>query len=139
LIIAKEQSQKMNHQKVYPAAITIFGAKGDLTRRKLIPALYNLFLGKHLPAVFTICCVDYVQTDETDFKNDLQAGVNEFSRNGKADPAEWKTFANRLHYIAGDFLKADTFLTLKERLDIFDKENKTRGTRMFYYAVAPVL
>ena len=124
-------------KKTYPAAITIFGAKGDLTRRKLIPALYNLFLGNHLHSSFVIFCVDYIATDETAFKNDLMAGVNEFSRNGKAGEAAWQDFASHLHYISGDFLKADTFLSLKEQLDAFDKQNKRRGNRVFYYAVAP--
>ena len=61
-------NQKNNHAEVL---ITIFGAKGDLTRRKLIPALYNLFISDHLPTVFAIYCVDFVATDETAFKNDF--------------------------------------------------------------------
>ena len=54
--------------KPIPVLITIFGAKGDLTRRKLIPALYNLFIGNHLPSLFAIYCIDYLATAETDFK-----------------------------------------------------------------------
>jgi glucose-6-phosphate 1-dehydrogenase len=68
-----------------PVLITIFGAKGDLTRRKLIPALYNLNTGNHLPEIFTIYCVDYLATDEKVFKDDLLAGVNQFSRTGVAE------------------------------------------------------
>ena len=127
----------MSTNKKYPAAITIFGAKGDLTRRKLIPAIFNLFLGNHLPETFSIFCVDFISLDETEFKNDLLAGVNEFSRNGKADDTVWQAFASRLHYISGDFLKAETYLSLKEKLEQFDTANKQRGNRMFYYAVAP--
>ncbi len=127
----------MSTKKKYPAAITIFGAKGDLTRRKLIPAIFNLFLGNHLPETFSIFCVDFISLDETEFKNDLLAGVNEFSRNGKADDAVWQSFARNLHYISGDFLKAETYLSLKEKLGQFDTANKQRGNRMFYYAVAP--
>jgi glucose-6-phosphate 1-dehydrogenase len=127
----------MKQKKDQPSSIVIFGAKGDLTRRKLIPALYNLFLGKYLLQPFTIICVDYVTVVEEDFKNDLMAGVSEFSRNGKADFIVWSQFAAHLHYIQGDFLKADTFTVLKERLNQFDQQNKQRGIRMFYYAVAP--
>jgi glucose-6-phosphate 1-dehydrogenase len=123
--------------KNIPASIVIFGAKGDLTRRKLIPAFYNLFIGKHLPALFRICCVDYVTVNTEEYKKDLQAGVNEFSRNGKAEEQAWNAFAENIFYIQGDFLKADTFVSLKNALDAFDKENKKRGTRMFYYAIAP--
>ena len=49
----------MKEKKLYPAAITIFGAKGDLTHRKLIPAIYNLFIAKHLPDNFALFCVDF--------------------------------------------------------------------------------
>ena len=96
----------MNQKKIQlPVLITIFGAKGDLTRRKLIPALYNLYTGNHLPAKFAIYCVDFLATDETAFKNDLLAGVNEFSRNGMAETAKWNEFAANLFYMQGDFQK----------------------------------
>ena len=72
----------MKQKKASPAAIVIFGAKGDLTRRKLVPALYNLFTGNHLPALFNIFCVDYVTVDENEFKAELLSGINEFSRSG---------------------------------------------------------
>lgn len=127
----------MKEKKTLPAAITIFGAKGDLTHRKLIPALYNLYLGSHLPADYIIICIDYLDAENADFKKDLLAGVDEFSRSGKADEKKWNDFSSRLFYIQGDFLKIDTFYKLKEKLDAFDKQNKQRGNRMFYYAVAP--
>ncbi len=127
----------MKQKKAFPAAIVIFGAKGDLTRRKLVPALYNLFTGNHLPALFNIFCVDYIAVDENEFKAELLSGINEFSRSGKADTVTWDRFAKYLHYISGDFLKQDTFTRLKDQLDAFDKLNKQRGTRMFYCAVAP--
>ncbi|CAN5746480.1 glucose-6-phosphate dehydrogenase [soil metagenome] len=127
----------MKQTKTNAAAITIFGAKGDLTRRKLIPALYNLFISNHLPSVCTIICVDFMPADENEFKNDLLLGVNEFSRSGKADPPTWSAFANKIKYIQGDFLKEETFINLKAKLDVFDANNKTRGIRMFYCAVSP--
>ncbi len=127
----------MKDKNRYPAAITIFGAKGDLTHRKLIPALYNLFVNGHLPAAFIIVCVDFLAVNDQEYLKDLLAGINEFSRSGKADENKWVEFSSRVFYIQGDFLKADTFMRLKEKLNSFDKENKQRGTRMFYYAVAP--
>ena len=111
----------MKEKKTLPAAITIFGAKGDLTHRKLIPALYNLYLGSHLPADYIIICIDYLDAENADFKKDLLAGVDEFSRSGKADEKKWNDFSSRLFYIQGDFLKIDTFYKLKEKLDSFDK------------------
>lgn len=127
----------MKEKKLSPAAIVIFGAKGDLTRRKLVPALYNLFLGNHLPEIFNILCVDYLPVKGDEFKNDLLAGVNLFSRKGKADPAVWTKFAARLTYIQGDFMQPETFATLKQQLETFEKPHIRKGIRMFYYAVSP--
>jgi glucose-6-phosphate 1-dehydrogenase len=128
----------MSQKKISaPVMITIFGAKGDLTRRKLIPALYNLFTGTHLPANYAIYCVDYLTTDETVFKNDLLTGINEFSRNGIAEELTWKDFAAKLFYIQGDFQEAGTFLNLKRSADNFDKQNGLRSARIFYFATAP--
>jgi glucose-6-phosphate 1-dehydrogenase len=127
----------MKQKKPIPSTIVIFGAKGDLTRRKLIPALYNLFLGNYLSPWFSIVCVDFLPTEKEDLKNDFMAGVNEFSRNGKVDEVIWDRFASHLHYIQGDFLKSDTFTALEENLTRFDRQNKARAIRLFYYAVAP--
>jgi len=127
----------MKEKKLSPAAIVIFGAKGDLTRRKLIPALYNLFLTNHLPEVFTILCVDYLPVQPEEFKNDLLAGVNLFSRSGKADAAVWAKFAAQLTYIQGDFMQAETFTLLKQDLEKFEQPHIRKGIRVFYYAVSP--
>lgn len=124
-------------KKVHCANITIFGAKGDLTHRKLIPALYNLYIEDHLPAQFAIYCVDAIGIDEALFKDDLLAGVNSFSRNGAADKGKWDSFAARIYYIQGDFLKEETFTGLKAMMESFDKLHSMRATRMFYFAVAP--
>jgi glucose-6-phosphate 1-dehydrogenase len=127
----------MKEKSSRPAAITIFGAKGDLTNRKLVPALYNLFINNHLPDSFIIVGVDYLPASDPEYKKDLLNGINEFSRSGRADEKKWNEFSARIFYIQGDFLKGDTFIHLKDKLDAFDKMNKQRGNRMFYFAVAP--
>jgi glucose-6-phosphate 1-dehydrogenase len=127
----------MKQKKEQPASIVIFGAKGDLTSRKLIPALYNLFLGNYLLHPFTIICVDYLPVAAEGYKKELMESVNEYSRTGKAEEELWSRFSAHLHYIQGDFLKAETFTTLKESLARFDRQNNKRGTRIFYYAVSP--
>ena len=114
-------------RKKFPSAITIFGAKGDLTKRKLIPALFNLYADNHLPPVFSIFCVDFVAVDETDYRNDLLAGVNEFSRNGKADPEKWAAFAARINYVQGDFVKKETYESLKGKIKEFEEREQQRG------------
>src|SRR5918993_2377635 len=115
---------------------TIFGAKGDLTRRKLIPALYNLYIEGHLPE-FSICCVDYQQTQETEFKADLLAGVNEFSRSGKAVSEQWKKFEKCISYLQADFTEDKTYPTLKKFATDFDRQTGRRSSRIYYFAVAP--
>src|SRR5438128_11855246 len=113
--------------KANSAAITIFGAKGDLTKRKLIPALYNLYTDNHLPPGFAIYCVDFLNVDELEFKKDLLEGINAFSRNGKADAGKWAEFAQRISYLQGDFLKPETYIALKGKLTSFDQQNGQPG------------
>ena len=127
----------MNQKTPIPVLITIFGAKGDLTRRKLIPALYNLYTCNHLPPKFAISCIDFLATDETAFKNDLLSGINEFSRNGVAEESKWNEFASKIFYIQGDFQDAGTFRRLKESAENFDKQNRLKSYRIFYFATAP--
>jgi glucose-6-phosphate 1-dehydrogenase len=118
------------------AAITIFGAKGDLTKRKLIPALYNLYADGHLPANFTIYCVDFVEIGQQAFRDDMLQGVNEFSRSGKADPAKWAVFGERITYIKGDFQQDVTYGTVRQKVKEFEQQYP-QGVRIFYFAVAP--
>ncbi|PSL25845.1 glucose-6-phosphate dehydrogenase [Chitinophaga ginsengisoli] len=127
----------MKQVKKYPAAITIFGAKGDLTKRKLIPALYNLFIDNHLPTAFNIICVDFLEVNQDEFRQDMLSGVNEFSRNGAAEIEKWNEFAARLFYLQGDFLKNETYGNLNEKIKSFEKEAGQTISRVFYFAVAP--
>jgi glucose-6-phosphate 1-dehydrogenase len=119
------------------AVITIFGARGDLTIRKLIPALYNLYADGHLPANFAIFCVDFVNITQQRYRDQLLEGANEFSRSGKADPAKWAIFSQRIYYIQGDLQQDITYTTLREKIIEFEKQFPKRGVRMFYFAVAP--
>ena len=98
----------MKEKKLTPAAICIFGAKGDLTNRKLIPALYNLFIDNHLHSVFAIFCIDFITLKEEDFKIDLLTGVNTFSRSGKADEK------NGMSFLPGFFI----FRVISQRLKL---------------------
>ena len=121
----------------YASNIVIFGGNGDLAWRKLIPALYNLYIYHCLPEKFVITGVHYEALKETEFKKHLLDGVNQFSRSGKAKKTEWERFSQHIRYFQGDFTKEDTFLRLRERLEENDKLWKQRGVRLFYYAVAP--
>src|SRR5579883_1061362 len=83
-----------------PVTMVIFGASGDLTRRKLLPALYNLALEHALPAEFTVVGVSRSQMSDDEFRRDMRKAVDEFSRSGQAKPAVWDSFAQGLYYIA---------------------------------------
>ncbi len=71
--------------KSTPVLFTIFGAGGDLVWRKLMPAIFDLYLDKHLSEQFTIVGLDIKEMGDDDYKKHLLDGVNKFSRKGKAD------------------------------------------------------
>jgi glucose-6-phosphate 1-dehydrogenase len=127
----------MSKKNNTPAAIVIFGGSGDLTRRKLIPALYNLFLSKNLPDNFCVWMIGRNEDKNEQFKTDLFNGITEFSRTGRPDENNWKLFSQNLIYKQGNFLETGTYTTLKNYLNTFDKKNKRRSLRTFYFAIPP--
>src|SRR5512136_2255156 len=95
-----------------PIAIVIFGAAGDLTWRKLVPALYSLFRDKWLPERFAIMGMDMKQMIDEEFRQRLRGGVDEFSRHDKPNDVEWQTFASSLHYCVADFANPECYSAL---------------------------
>jgi glucose-6-phosphate 1-dehydrogenase len=119
-----------------PCSVVIFGATGDLTHRKLVPALYNLAADGDLPpAVAVIGFARRPKTDE-DFRGEMEEAVRKFSRQDVRDEI-WKTFAQSVFYHQSEFADLEGYKTLAERLEKVDKERGTRGNRLFYLAVAP--
>ena len=119
-----------------PCTIVIFGATGDLTHRKLIPALYNLAADGDLPPAVTI--VGFARREKSDdqFRNELENASRKFSRQTVRDDI-WKTFAESIVYHRSEFEDEGGYKTLAKRLDKIDKESGTRGNRLFYLAAAP--
>lgn len=123
-----------------PTMLIIFGAGGDLTWRKLTPALYNLFLDKWLPDKFAIIGIDRRELTTDEFRARLRDGVDTFSRRGKADPAAWDEFASHVAaYASADFGDASAFTSLRDMLDAQDKEWGCEANRIFYLATPPAL
>jgi glucose-6-phosphate 1-dehydrogenase len=122
-----------------PCTMVICGATGDLTERKLGPALYNTLLGGFLPPEFTV--VGFARRDLTDeqFREHLLDGINEHSRNKPAKQAIWDSFARGIEYHRGDFDDPAAYVELSKRLDRIDRDRGTAGNRLFYLAVPPSL
>lgn len=122
-----------------PSVLIIFGAGGDLTWRKLVPALYNLSLDDQLPEQFAVIGVDLKEIDRTDFRQHLQEGVDAFSRRGKAEETTWRAFAEQLDYIAGDFTDEGFYAALSKRLAEIDRSWNAKANHLFYQATPPML
>ena len=122
-----------------PSGITIFGASGDLTKRKLIPALFHLAQGGLLPDRWYVLGVGRSAMDDEGFRKIVAASIESGARNRPADPSSRKAFIGRFHYLAGDSHEPAFYRDLKERLAALDERYKTGGNRLFYLAVPPGL
>ena len=119
-----------------PQILVIFGASGDLTQRKLVPALYQMKLERRLPPEITIVGVARRDWSDDFFRSHMREGVEQFG-GGLGKPELWDDFARGLYYCAGDMDKPESYEKLKELLSKLDTERGTRGNRVFYLAVAP--
>ena len=119
-----------------PCAIVIFGATGDLTHRKLIPALYNLAADGELPPAMAIIGFARRPKSDEEFRKDMEEATREFSRQPVRDEI-WKTFSQSIFYHQSEFGDEDGYKGLVKRLDDIDKTHGTRGNRLFYLAAGP--
>jgi glucose-6-phosphate 1-dehydrogenase len=120
-----------------PCAVVIFGATGDLTRRKLLPALYRLSQQGLVPNEFAILCTARQPLGDEEFRANMKAAITEFGSDAALDESSWRSFAKRIFYITGDFSEAELYGKLKSKLEEVDKEFHTEGNRIFYLATAP--
>src|ERR1051325_7374784 len=119
-----------------PCSIVIFGATGDLTHRKLLPALYNLAADGELPPAVTVIGFARRPKTDDDFRKEMEESVKKFSRQTVRDEI-WKTFSQSLFYHQSDFADESGLKLLAERLKKIDKERGPRGNRLFYLAIGP--
>src|SRR6476659_9586937 len=92
--------------------LVIFGAGVDLTWRKLVPALYSLFVDRWLPDHFAIIGLDLKQISDDEFRQHLREGVDQFSRRGKSEDAAWRTFADKLTFVSANFADPAAYTAL---------------------------
>jgi glucose-6-phosphate 1-dehydrogenase len=127
----------MDTKKTNPTIITIFGGSGDLTWRKLIPALYNLFLDNWLNKNFCIICTGLEDTKQEDFIARLHDGIDKFSRRGKSEKEKWDVFATYIQYKKADFTKPAFYKELKNEIASFEKRANNTTHKLYYLAVNP--
>jgi len=120
-----------------PCTMVIFGASGDLTRRKLMPALYNLALEQWLPAGFSVVGFARNETSNDAFRADMKEAIGTFSRRRPVQESVWDSFSQGLSYISADFQNPDGYDKLRADLDRIDEERGTQGNRVFYLATPP--
>ena len=119
-----------------PCAVVIFGATGDLTHRKLVPALYNIAADGELPPAVAV--IGFARRPKTDdeFRQEMEEATRKFSRQTVRDEI-WKGFAETLYYHQCEFGDEAGYKKLAERLDQLDESSGTRGNRLFYFAASP--
>ena len=118
-------------------AFVIFGASGDLTGRKLVPALYNLFCQGLLPPGFAVIGFAVTPMTDAEFRSAMRERVRASAEVLAFRPRLWDEFVTCLHYITGPFDSADGYAALARRLALVDAAHGTGGNRLFYMATAP--
>jgi glucose-6-phosphate 1-dehydrogenase len=117
-------------------SLVIFGASGDLTNRKLIPALHSLDCEDRLAPEMKVLGVARSHLSNEQFRDQLCEGVAKF---GRLEPLAWENFSQRLFYMPGGYDDPQTYRHLAARLDDWDRQNDTTGNRLFYLAIPPEL
>jgi len=120
-----------------PCAVILFGASGDLAKRKVIPAMFDLAQHDSLGERYAI--VGFARTPMTDenFRSTVGEAAKTISEVGPIDPAKWDEFASNLYYIAGEYGDQNSFAQLAKRLAELDAEKKLGGSRLFYLSTPP--
>jgi glucose-6-phosphate 1-dehydrogenase len=133
-------------QKAPPCTLVIFGAGGDLTKRLLMPAIYNLAKDKLLSDKFAIIAVDRTPKPVEAYRDYLAEGIRSFVSDTASAPATepfdkqaWEFIANRITHFAGDLTQSDTYARLQQILKETAARHQTGGNTIFYLAVASQL
>jgi len=123
-----------------PTLLFIFGGSGDLTNRKLIPALYNLYIDNYLPEKFFVIGVGRtIFASHDEYRNKLLEGVQQFSRRKGEANGQWKNFAENILYFEKDLMDDNTYGSIIGWINDKAKEWNAKPTVIFYLAVAPQL
>src|ERR1035438_660224 len=124
---------------IFPTIIMIFGGAGDLTWRKLMPSLFDLYREGRMPSKFAIIAVDRVPFRDAELHKHLLDGVKRFSRNGEVKSTGWNDFARHVTYHQGDFKDPATYSNLEKKCTQLDQEWKVKAGHIFHLATPPVM
>ena len=124
-------------KKTTPTIIIIFGGSGDLAKRKLLPAFYNLWTDGWMPDQFAIIGLGLNEFTDTQYQDFILDGLVEFSRKGKPVEASWNDFKSRISFIPSNMNEETTYTTLSAKINALDTQFGGRPDRVFYLSVAP--
>ncbi|HEY7207304.1 MAG TPA: glucose-6-phosphate dehydrogenase [Gaiellaceae bacterium] len=119
-----------------PCVLVIFGASGDLTHKKLFPALYSLAYRRLLPERFAVLGVARTESSDDEFREDMRRAVEQHGRDELRDDV-WDRLAAGMRYVSTDFADAEGEGHVADALARLDEERGTRGNRIYYLAVPP--
>ena len=122
-----------------PFALIIFGASGDLTRRKLMPALWSLYAARTLPEPFAIVATARTEMSGEEFRRRMRETVGEFARLQPPSEGVWERFAAALRYVPGDPADAGLYARLARTLETLERARAGPPNRLFYCATPPSL
>ncbi|KVV16179.1 glucose-6-phosphate dehydrogenase [Flavobacterium sp. TAB 87] len=125
--------------KSQPVLFFIFGGTGDLNKRKITPALYNLFLDNWLPEKFAIIGNGRSELTDTAYRKKLLEGTNEFSRKGIVVKKQWDEFASKIFYQSANVSDDKSYKHFKEKIEKYETEWKQKPVIIYYLAVSPNL
>ena len=124
-------------RQVPECVIVIFGANGDLTKRKLLPALYRLAYDRRLAAGFAVVGISRTPLSDDQFREKMRESVEQFSEDTKLDEEVWGAFARGLYYVAGDVADAGLYQRVSQKLGQIETERHTGGNVVFYLSTQP--
>jgi glucose-6-phosphate 1-dehydrogenase len=128
----------MSSPRADPSVLVIFGASGDLTRRKLLPAIYNLAESRHLPDEFAILGVARPQIDVTAYRTQMRERVRA-AEGEPLDPKKWQRIEDRLYYMSGEFDDPALYERIRRELDSIRAKHHPPPNYLFYLAIPPDL
>ena len=120
------------HRSVPPCTVVIFGANGDLTRRKLMPALYRLAFEGRLAPGFAVIGISRTAMSDDEFRVHMRASVSQYLEDSPFDEELWRSFAQGIFYQAGDVMNPAAYENLSHKLTELEQLHHTGGNVLFY-------